>query len=146
MKQIFLILIGLTISVCANYSRDEVTQIVTDHTTGLQWQDNNTSENKIGWEDAIGYCETLDLGQKSDWRLPNFNELYFLTNRDKKNPALNEIFKNLIIRNTMFSFYWSSTSVVGTQSSVWGIEFYYGYFAAVAKSKSYWVRCVRGGE
>ncbi len=148
MKKIFLILIGFTIAISANFSRDEVTHIVTDHSTGLQWQDNNSSETttRVSWEDAINYCEALELGENSDWRLPNFNELYFLTNKDKKNPALNAIFNNLVTSNNMFAFYWSSTAVTGTESKAFGIEFYYGYFNGVVKSRNYWVRCVRSEE
>jgi len=145
MKKIFLILIGVSISLYANFTRDDISQIVTDHTTGLQWQDDNASETtaRVTWEDAIDYCESLELSQNSDWRLPNFNELYFLTNRAKKNPALNNIFKNIVTRNDILAFYWSSTAVVGTESSVWSVEFYYGYFSGTPKNRKYWVRCVR---
>ena len=27
------------------------------------------------WIGAIDYCESLDLGGKNDWRMPNINEL-----------------------------------------------------------------------
>ena len=56
------------------------------------------------------------------------------------------IFKNFVTRNNIFAFYWSSTTVATKESSVWGVEFYYGYFDDAKKSSSYWVRCVRGGE
>ena len=48
--------------------------IVTDSATGLEWQDDAVG-TKTTWQDAIARCEALTLDAKSDWRLPNLNEL-----------------------------------------------------------------------
>ena len=72
--------------------------IVTDIETELQWQDdyrdNGNRVKKAKWIDAINYCENLKLGGYNDWRLPNFNELFYLANRSKANPAIDSVFKN----------------------------------------------------
>ena len=57
---------------------------VTDSATGLVWQKCSNGMNAtscsgsvstLTWSSAITYCEGLTLGGRSDWRLPNINEL-----------------------------------------------------------------------
>lgn len=48
---------------------------VTDNVTGLTWQQIPISET-MSWEDAIEYCENLELGGYDDWRLPTAKELF----------------------------------------------------------------------
>ncbi len=60
----------------SNFSRDDISEIVTDATTSLQWQDNDEAEStQRTWIDAISYCEELTLNEERDWRLPNRSEL-----------------------------------------------------------------------
>ena len=42
---------------------------ITDHATGLMWQqvDNGTTYN---WENALDYAESLTLAEHDDWRMP----------------------------------------------------------------------------
>jgi len=139
MRQILLIMIGLSVSIWADFSRDESTNIVTDNNTGLQWQDDVNSTKT--WVEAIEYCETLTLGSHTDWRLPNFNELYFLADRSKRNPAIDTIFQNVVSY-----YYWPSSTVVGNEYRAWAVYFDYGYGDWNNKSNSLYVRCVRGGQ
>jgi len=140
MKQILLIMIGLSISLWADFTRDGSTNIVTDNTTGLQWQDDvNISKN---WTDAIAYCENnVSLGGHTDWRLPNINELYSVTDRGKRNPAMNSAFQNVVS-----DLYWSSSTVVGYEYLAWSVYFDDGDDGWSGKSGSYYVRCVRDGQ
>jgi len=139
MKKIFFIMIVINIALWANFSRNNVTKIVTDSTRSLQWQDDvNISKT---WIEAIDYCEALTLGGYSDWRLPNFNELYYIADRSKAYPVINSVFHNVTPR-----FYWSSMSVAEKASSAWVIDFYYGGDYWNSKSLSGNVRCVRIGQ
>ena len=139
MKQILLIIIGLSVFVFADFTRDNGTKIVTDNSTGLQWQDDiNITKN---WEDAIDYCETLTLGTHTDWRLPNFNELYFIADRSKRDPAIDSTFQNVVSGN-----YWSSSTVVGDEGSAWYVYFDGGRDGWDDKSNSFYIRCVRVGQ
>jgi len=139
--------------------------IVVDHEYGLQWQDdvNHTDE----WLDAINYCENLDLGGENDWRMPNINELSFIIDTNRTEPAMNEKFKNVLLDNIDDSdtnhiklcsagsygdYYWSSTSSDENQSQAIGITFKSGRHYRDSKKKyndgtSYEqncsVRCVR---
>ena len=139
MKQIFLMMIGLSVMLFADFSRDSNTQIVTDNNTTLQWQDDiNVSKT---WTEAIGYCENLTLGSHTDWRLPNENELYSLSDMSKSNPAIDSIFKNIVSDN-----YWSSTSYAGVSTDAWYVRFYFGRQYYNNKTNIYFVRCVRAGQ
>ena len=124
-------------------TRNNTSDIVSDLNTNLQWQDD--SDAKIitkTWQDAQGYCDSLSLGGYDDWRLPNINELYFITDDTTYKPATSPVFANI-----SSSTYWSSTTRAFDSSYAWGVDFnsgddYLGY-------KSYnllYVRCVRAGQ
>ena len=140
MKRILLTMIGLSVFLFADFARDNAVQIVTDTTTGLQWQDDvNITKT---WTEAIDYCESLVLGGHDDWRLPNFDELNHLADRSKSHPAIDPAFINVVPNN-----YWSSTSLVGSADKAWYVNFRLGYILYDVKSHNgYDVRCVRAGE
>ena len=140
------ILLGVSILLTlaqADFTRSN--GIVTDTRTGLQWQDdysdNSGNVKSAKWMDAIAYCESLSLGGYDDWRLPNFNELYYIADRSKRNPAIDPTFQN-----TRSDYYWSSTSFVGGEGYAWLVHFRHGYDNGYGKSYSFYVRCVRAGE
>lgn len=139
MKKILLITIGLSVSIWANFTRDNNTKIVTDNNTKLQWQDNESVSKK--WTDAIDYCEALTLAGYNDWRLPNQNELRSIADRSKSNPAIDNAFKNIVSDG-----YWSSSTVVGLEEYTWGVYFRDGYDDWYLKSGEGYVRCVRDGQ
>ena len=139
MKQILLIMIGLSISLFADFTRDDTTKIVTDNETGLQWQDNKTVYKT--WQSAINYCEALTLGDYDDWRLPNINELLSIVDDTKINPSMSSVFKSFASSN-----YWSSTTNAYYSSNAWLVGFYYGYQDYNNKNNSIYVRCVRAGQ
>ena len=139
MKRILLITIGLSISLFADFTRDNATKIVTDNETGLQWQD-NASATKT-WQNAINYCEDLTLGDYDDWRLPNINELTSIVDDTKISPSLSYVFKFFAS-----NYYWSSTTYAGNSGYAWIVGFYYGFQNYYDKSYSLYVRCVRAGQ
>lgn len=50
---------------------------VTDTVTSLVWQQ-TPGNDRLQFADAIGYCQALELGGRSDWRVPTITELYSL--------------------------------------------------------------------
>ncbi len=48
---------------------------ITDNVTGLVWTQ-DLSDASMPWTDASGYCESLEVGSSTDWRLPNVKELW----------------------------------------------------------------------
>jgi len=138
MRTILLILIGLSVSAWADFTK--TANIVTDNSTGLQWQDDAVG-TAMDWQAAIDHCEALSLDGFSDWRLPNLKELTSIVDDSTASPAIESTFQN-----TASSYYWSSTTYVGIVSSAWVVYFGYGYQLSVVKSPSYYVRCVRAGQ
>lgn len=50
---------------------------VLDNNTGLLWE--KTPQNdRLQYADALAYCESLELADKDDWRVPSLKELYSL--------------------------------------------------------------------
>ena len=124
---------------------------VTNTDTGLMWElktddgGNRDKDNIYNWEEALSYCESLDLAGYDDWRLPNINELQLLVDYTKCSPSINTTF----FPDTLSAFYWSSTTLAGTPTLAWGIAFGNGYMGDSSKlchDCNYFVRAVRGGQ
>lgn len=132
----------------SNFSRNDLTDIVTDSTSGLQWQD-DSDINTGNWIEAINYCEnTLELGGYTDWRLPNKNELLSIVDYTQFNPSIDPIFQNTQHYHSMY--YWSSTTYIDDEEYAWIVSFYIGYsdeiYDADKSDDLNYMRCVRGGQ
>ncbi|MGK5091252.1 DUF1566 domain-containing protein [Deltaproteobacteria bacterium TL4] len=103
-----------------------------DNVTGLWWQDNGYTSTH-NWNNAISYCDNLDLDGYSDWRLPSSDELAGLYARRN------------ILRSFASSNYWSSTTGASYTGDAWHVDFYNGHVYNYYKTNTYCVRCVRGG-
>ena len=122
-----------------SYTRDDTTNIVNDHVTGLQWQDNAEAKTITkNWADAKTYCNSLSL-DGGGWRLPTIQELRGLSDYGRTNPAINPVFVNSASNN-----YWSFTTYAGSSDSAWHIYLGYGD-QSNNKTSSDYVRCVRVG-
>jgi len=119
---------------------DNVNGTVTDTSTGLMWQQQATL-TKETWEQALAYCEGLNLGGYTDWRLPTINEIRSLADYGRYNPAINVTY----FPDTFSSFYWSSTTLPVKTSIAWGINFSYARDDYKSKYDFGHVRAVRGG-
>ncbi len=126
--------------------RDNGNGTITDTKTGLMWQKNHPTfdgvPREMTWAEAIAYCEDLSLAGYTDWRLPNRNELQSIVDYTRKSPSIN---------TTYFpdaqSPCWSSTTYMPSDTSAWGVQFYYGYFDTGYKAEDlFYVRAVRGGQ
>ena len=137
MRQILLIAIGLSTALFADFSKNG--NIVTDSSTGLQWQDNETVRKT--WTESIDYCEVLTLDGHNDWRLPNLKELTSLVDDSRVSPVISTVFEH-----TASSNYWSSTTNAGLSGVAWNVYFSDGYQYYYGKSRSIYVRCVRAGQ
>ena len=143
MKNILIksILLGsLTLSLNADFIRDNTKLVVNDTKTGLMWQDDAVGST-MDWNTAITTCENLTLGGYSDWRLPNIRELKSITDRTRANPVISPNFTAIAS-----GIYWSSTTLASNSSLAWAADFGYGDDGWVDKTGSRYVRCVRAGQ
>ncbi len=81
---------------------------VTDHATGLMWQQENGGQ--YNWEEALAYCENLTQGGLTDWRLPNVKELHSIVDYGQTYPAIDTSVFAVNEPAGTSSYYWSSTT------------------------------------
>ncbi len=152
-----------------DYTRDDTKKIVTDHVTGLMWQDdanassvtkpwltqanydkctgsNGQTQDDAACEDTSGdtaatYCANLTLGGYTDWRLPTRKELVGLSDYGRYDPAISPVFTH-----TASGSYWSSSTNEGYHDDAWRVYFYSGGQYYGGKDYSLYVRCVRAGQ
>ena len=92
-------------------SEDEMT--VTDKRTGLVWEKNYHTD--MDWKAMLAYCQSLNTGTETGWRLPNKNEVASLLDHDKSIPYSN--FPGMSYDYCL----WSSTTFVYMTSDAWEI-------------------------
>jgi len=114
---------------------------VTDTSTGLMWQQQAGSSAQT-WQQALAYCEGLNLGGHTDWRLPTIKELLSFVDHSRCKPAINTTY----FPNAAASWCWSSTTYAGSTNGAWGVGFGDGSVGYYYKSESNDVRAVRGGQ
>ncbi len=127
----------------------KVGNIVTDPSTGLQWQDDaytsgearayslNTEAGKVlYWANAGAYCSALTLDGVSGWRLPTLMELEGIVDTGN-HPTIKIGFTNAVAYA-----YWSSNEF-DDPSSAWDVAFNDGGRSWYRKTDSFYVRCVR---
>ena len=112
---------------------------VTDLCTGLMWQQ-ETAPETYNWQNALKYCEGLDLAGYTDWRLPNVRELRSIVDYGRWEPAIDPVFGAVAL------WYWSSSTSVAGPYDAWSVNFHWGYvhLGNPYKAKTYYVRAVRG--
>jgi hypothetical protein len=118
---------------------------VRDNYTGLVWQ-RGDSDDMLSWEDAVEYCETLDLNGNS-WRLPSIRELATLVDEAEVAPAINsEMFPDTKYGARSNDWYWATPQ---RGSAAWGLNFDDGFTGTNTGSAEWntfgpsWARCVR---
>ena len=152
MKKLFLIFIGLSSLILADFTKNG--DIVTDNITTLQWQDNNEANTtKESWINAIDYCENLSLAGLDDWRMPNINELLSIADKSQHGPAMSNVFVYVAHAGHTI-LYWSSTTSLDNayykEDRAYTVNFYHGdeydHDNKADKTELNFIRCVRGGQ
>jgi len=127
---------------------------INDLNTGLMWQQVPSSEDYT-WQEAVDYCESLELNGYDDWRMPSCKELYSISNFSSGWPYLNTTYFTLASGQiTKDEQYWSSNYYVGTTveggaKSAFGVNHVTGHIKAYSAEASgpvggKYVRAVRG--
>jgi hypothetical protein len=128
----------------ARFTRDTSTTnqpTVLDNRTGLEWQGcargltgdmcGTGGATTLTWQAALDYCEELDWGGDTDWRLPNIDELKSITdNRRTTAPLIDAT----AFPATPSSYFWSSSSRASYTPGAWLVGFSSGSVDNVDKT------------
>ncbi len=71
------------------YFTDNGDGTITDNRTGLIWEQTPSDEH-LSFSEAEEYCESLELGDRTDWRLPTAEELFSISDFSEGWPYLDE--------------------------------------------------------
>ncbi|MGK5095266.1 DUF1566 domain-containing protein [Deltaproteobacteria bacterium TL4] len=138
----FLLVWGGSVSVMAGQWSLNGDNTVTDSKTGLMWQQVDDGTTRT-WEQALQYCESLELAGYTDWKLPNIKELQSIVDYSRSNPSI----RLLYFPNTKSSSYWSSTVVAYNSDSAGIVVFDKGAVGSgISRGGARYVRCVRHGQ
>ncbi|MDY6991713.1 MAG: DUF1566 domain-containing protein, partial [Pseudomonadota bacterium] len=113
---------------------DNGDETITDNYSNLMWLQNDSGAFETGytndyapagslnWEEALAWCEGLDFGGYTDWRLPNAKELHSIVDYSRSpdttdsaaiDPLFNATRLETGINNSgvaNYPYYWTSTS------------------------------------
>jgi hypothetical protein len=120
------------------FEADSLNSTVTDHKTGLMWQQ---ADDGVGgnWSEAKTYCNGLGLGGYDDWGLPRIDQLLTIVDYSRFDPTIHPVF------DCRSGYYWSSSISAYGSDVAWVVYFLNGYVSADTKYVQLYVRCVRGG-
>lgn len=118
---------------------DNGDETVTDNNTLLVWQQSDDSSQRT-WDDAVSYCQNLELGAYTDWRLPFIKELQSIADYESTTPAIDSTY---FTNTTSNGDYWSSTTNADDNADAWCVFSYDGSVSYDPKSLTGYVRCVR---
>jgi len=137
---------------------------VTDFNTGLIWELKTQENSNKKWLQhmAAEYCNDLELGGYSDWRLPTVKELLTLIDFTRSDSPMlcMPVFKNSVIgfHSETSAYYWSSTTSAapvlqtGKKTMAWTVDIQHGTTRLGFKpcqdnnGDTFRVRAVRGGQ
>jgi hypothetical protein len=125
--------------------------VVFDEHTRIEWQGCSRGQSGVScsgtyipsnWPTAVSYCENLNWGGYTDWRMPNVKELNSLINdRDPVHAIDGVVFPG--VRSTL---YWSSSQVAQYPGTMWSVDFSHGGMTKIAMlSPNWFVFCARQG-
>lgn len=121
--------------------KDNCDGTVSDLNSGLMWMKDETPE--LNWEEAMKFCQNLELAGKKDWRLPTIREIGALMDLSFKDGVWFHKQFFPATKTAPLGFYWSSTTYGDTFG--WGVNFQFGYdgYYAGKKEGKYPFRPVR---
>ncbi len=128
---------------------------VTDRLTGLVWTPDGGVPGPAACrpgtartgQEALDHVRCLNENRylgRSDWRLPNRNELASLVNRGEPDTAA--WLNGAGFRNARAAGYWSSTTYAPTPWNSWGVNLHDGAVTSFARKHAINVWPVRGGK
>ncbi len=115
--------------------------IIIDLNTLLTW--GTTTYGRVTWQDARDYCSGLTLDGKTDWRLPNPNELQTIADFGSPYPAIVDEF---YFGESAGLYCWTSAVHPINSRLRLLVGFATGGLFSAGNSFAYGTRCVRGAR
>ena len=111
--------------------------IIVDNNTKLEWQQ-ASPQKQLSWYDAYAYCDALEYGGKSDWRLPAPHEFLTIADISESFVLLNrDYFTEIPKTPTDGRNFWADNAQI--------LDTYEGWTASYPqKDDIHFVMCVRG--
>ncbi len=127
---------------------------VSDLNTGLMWQQTPSSADYT-WQEAVDYCNNLELEGYSDWRIPSAKELFSISNFSSGWPYINTgyfiLASGQITKDEQYwtNNYYVGVTVEGGSNSAFGVNHVTGHIKAYSANSGgpvggKYVRAVRG--
>jgi hypothetical protein len=113
---------------------------IADRRTGLVWQ-KGEGPSGLSWQEAQRYTGSLQIGGRTDWRLPSIKELQSLNDPKIVHPSISRNF----FPGAASEEYWSSTAMENRRDYAWTVNFDAGIVSYSEMTKPLHVRAVRGG-
>jgi hypothetical protein len=117
-------------------------EAVLDRETGLVWEQSPSTTTRT-WFAAHSHCNVETVGNRRGWRLPTIQELASLVDPSQSEPALPSRHP---FSNVQPSFTWSATTNASNTNNAWFVQFVNGGLGNAAKTFTFFVWCVRGGQ
>jgi len=133
---------------------------VKDNMTGLYWTLDGNLNDRATWSNQIIYCEALDLGGYTDWRLPNINEMFSLMDTQNGSAPLalptfptghpfinikSRYLTDALAADGWADLYWTSTTSQISSTNAYWYQLWDAYVRASVKTSMYLAWPVRGG-
>ena len=109
---------------------------ISDTKTRLMWQKQGSTE-RLTYAKAEEFVVELNREEWNDWRIPTREELESILDLERREPAINPIFK------CESAGYWSSTPYASNAANAWVVVFVSGFVGGNVRYGAYYVRPVR---
>ncbi|MBT8332490.1 MAG: DUF1566 domain-containing protein [Deltaproteobacteria bacterium] len=126
---------------------------VHDYNTGLMWQQTPVNTG-FSWQEAVDYCESLELAVYDDWRMPTLKELFSISDYSQGWPYLDTTYFDIAgLSVSKDEQYWADdyyigTTVEGGSAAAFGVNHGTGHIKAYPAGAfgpmGNYVRAVRG--
>nr|WP_321267418.1 caspase family protein [uncultured Sulfurimonas sp.] len=129
-------------------NKTNIKEIWKDESTGLIWQV-PIETRKFTHRGANRYCERLELGGYTDWRVPNVKELQSILTKeayknDNSRSGKSYIKRDLLESTTVqYQWFWTNTIYANNRSKAWHIDFAHNKILQHYTSSESYVRCVK---
>ena len=127
-------------------------EAVLDKQTGLIWaMDTELLDEVVPWEEAVKFCQKVEIGGQKGWRLPTKDELISILDTSQSHPALPE--GHPFKKANVYKYgaqgqidYWTSTEYEGDSKRAWVVFISNGMVMEELKLFDFKVWPVRDGE